>query len=186
MPEPVAVFLRGINVGGVRIKMDVLKTVFVEMGFTSVQTLLATGNVIAAPPDDHPAIPQLTARIELGLSETFGYEAHVIIRSRAQIATILAGARAVAVPDDAHLYVLLCDDQALPAELHMLFDNLPHMTQEQFTLVEHDAFWIVPKGSTLESGFGNKVLGSKKYRSRLTSRNINTVQKVHEAMLRGG
>src|SRR5699024_5316218 len=39
-------FLRGINVGGIKIKMADLKKEFETAGFTDVVTVLATGNVI--------------------------------------------------------------------------------------------------------------------------------------------
>lgn len=43
-------FLRGVNVGGVTVKMDRLKTSFEALGFTEVKTLLASGNVLFAAP----------------------------------------------------------------------------------------------------------------------------------------
>ncbi|WP_394993096.1 DUF1697 domain-containing protein [Emticicia sp.] len=39
-------FLRGINVGNIRIKMPDLKTAFEKMGFQNVATYLQTGNVV--------------------------------------------------------------------------------------------------------------------------------------------
>ena len=39
-------FLRGINVGGTKLKMADLKKEFEAAGFTDVITVLATGNVI--------------------------------------------------------------------------------------------------------------------------------------------
>jgi len=42
MEEEYCVFLRGINVNGIKIKMDALKKAFQRMGFTNVKTILAT------------------------------------------------------------------------------------------------------------------------------------------------
>ena len=39
-------FLRAINVGGRIVKMDALRKIFSDMGFTSVETFIASGNVI--------------------------------------------------------------------------------------------------------------------------------------------
>ena len=46
MNEKYCVFLRGINVNGIKIKMQDLKAVLTNLGFTDVKTILATGNVI--------------------------------------------------------------------------------------------------------------------------------------------
>jgi len=178
MSEIYGVFLRGINVGGIQIKMDALKSAFTELGFSRVQTVLATGNVIAAAPPEIHDRARLKRLIEEALSERFGYEAYVILRDAAEITSLVAAAHAIAVPADTHQYILLCDDPALPAELEALFSSTPHLPAEQFLQSGHDAIWLVPKGSTLASDFGSKVLGSKKFKSRLTSRNVNTVEKV--------
>ena len=41
-----AAFLRAINVGGHVVKMDALRRHFEQMQFTSVQTFIASGNVV--------------------------------------------------------------------------------------------------------------------------------------------
>ena len=43
-------FLRGINLGHRRIKMDRLRQLFEEMKFTGVATFIASGNVIFSSP----------------------------------------------------------------------------------------------------------------------------------------
>ena len=45
MPKYVA-FLRAINVGGHTVKMDQLRRLFEALGFSDVQTFIASGNVI--------------------------------------------------------------------------------------------------------------------------------------------
>ena len=39
-------FLRGINVGGHRVKMDRLRAIFIELGLQDVSTFIASGNVL--------------------------------------------------------------------------------------------------------------------------------------------
>ena len=182
MSETYGVFLRGINVGGIQIKMDALKAAFTEMGFSGVQTVLASGNVVAAAPPEMAERAGLKRHIEQGLSERFSYEAYVLLRDAAEIAYLVTAAHTITVSADTHQYILLCDDPALPAELEALFVSTPHLPTEQFFQAGQDAMWLVPKGSTLKSDFGDKVLGSKKYKSRLTSRNINTIEKVSKLL----
>ena len=41
-----AAFLRGVNVGGVNLKMAEVAKTLEDAGFTNVQTILASGNVV--------------------------------------------------------------------------------------------------------------------------------------------
>ncbi len=151
------------------------------MGFMDAKTILATGNVIvAAKGGDAKA---LKAQIQSALGNAFSYEAHVILRSQNEIAEICSAAQAIAVPEGCHLYFLLCDDEETLLVLKQLFDSMPHISEEQFLPFAHGAFWIVPKGATLDSEFGSKILGGRKYKSLLTSRNIHTIEKIYKSML---
>ncbi len=173
MSKTLAVFLRGINVGGVSIAMADLREALALPGVAAVQTILATGNADPA---------QWKADIEQRLHERFRYDAHVFVLGAAQVAHVAAEAQAVEVPAGCHLYVLLLEDHALFEELNALFATLAHMPQERFLPMSCGAFWVVPRGSTVESPFGNKALGDRRYKSRLTSRNVNTWHKVLQAM----
>ncbi len=170
-------FLRGVNVNGITIKMNDLKAAFTEMGFLDVKTILATGNVIfsaEAAASEH----ELKSRIESGLSNYFHYEAYVFVLGEKAIQDIVTAARNNTVPDGYHHYSLLFDEEKLSIKLKVLFDSIPKIQQEQFIPHPYGAFWIVPKGSTLDSEFGSKVLGSRQYKSLLTSRNLNTIEKI--------
>jgi uncharacterized protein (DUF1697 family) len=182
MEEKYCAFLRGVNVNGTSMKMDALRTAFLEMGFENVKTVLASGNVIFSVPEEGPGEQGLKAYIEEGLSGRFQYDAHLLIRSGQAIREVLDAAQTVRIPDGCHRYILLCDDGALLSGLQPLFDGMPHTADERLAVHPFGAFWIVPKGRTLGSDFGAKVLGSKKYKSVLTSRNMNTLEKIHKAM----
>jgi len=183
MADKYCVFLRGINVNGIKIKMDALKAVFYEMGFLDVRTILATGNVVISVTEGSGHGQELKSSIEKELSEHFNYEAHIILRSNKEIMEIHTAAQSVTVPEGCHNYFLFCDDKELFSELSNLFESMPHAPQEQFLPSIHGAFWVVPKGFTLESEFGSNVLGNKKYKGRLTSRNMNTVEKIYKCIL---
>jgi uncharacterized protein (DUF1697 family) len=182
MAEKYCAFLRGVNVNGISIKMKDLQAAFVEMGFTDVQTILATGNVVFTIPERMSYGQDLNSFIEKELSRQFQYEAHVFLRSGEEIQKVIIAAQATCVPKECHNYLLLLDDNELLMELRVLFDSLPHLPEELLMLFECGAFWIVPVGSTLASEFGSKVLGSKKFKSILTSRNMNTILKIGKAM----
>ncbi len=87
MPSYVAL-LRGINVGGKNlIKMPALKGAFEANGFEDVRTYIQSGNVLFRSSASPPA--ELTARIETMLGGAFGYEATVVVRSRAQMRAVV-------------------------------------------------------------------------------------------------
>ncbi len=82
-------FLRGINLGGRRIKNDDLRARFEELGFAEVTTFRASGNVIFGIEKGEGEVA-LAERIEAGLSEALGYEVPAFLRSAAEVGEIRA------------------------------------------------------------------------------------------------
>lgn len=81
-------FLRGMNLGGRRIKNEELRREFEALGFAEVSCFRASGNVIFESEEgDEDA---LTRRIEAGLGEALGYEVPVFLRSAAELGKIAA------------------------------------------------------------------------------------------------
>jgi uncharacterized protein (DUF1697 family) len=81
-------FLRGMNLGGRRIKNEELRARFEALGCEDVATFRASGNVIFASDGEPPA--KLTSRLEDGLAETLGYEVPVFLRSGKELLAIAA------------------------------------------------------------------------------------------------
>ncbi len=80
--------LRGINVGGANpIKMADLRACFEADGFCDVATYIQSGNVVFRAAEPSAAV--LTRRLEAMLSAGFGFPASVVVRSRAQMRTIV-------------------------------------------------------------------------------------------------
>ncbi|WP_073587943.1 DUF1697 domain-containing protein [Anaerocolumna xylanovorans] len=173
--------LRGVNVKGTAMKMDNLKAAFIKMGFTNIKTILASGNVIFDT-DKTLSKEELKNFIEEELSSYFSYEAYVFLRDAKEIQALLTDSASFPAPEGCHHYTLVCDDKTVFEELKKLFESIHHEPMEQFVVKASNAFWIVPKGSTLSSEFGSKILGKKQYKSCLTSRNKNTMGKILKAM----
>jgi uncharacterized protein (DUF1697 family) len=85
MPKYVA-FLRAINVGGHIVKMDHLRQLFEALGFSNVETFIASGNVIFDSPSKNRK--SLEQKIEGLLEETFGYPVDTFVRSTTELAQI--------------------------------------------------------------------------------------------------
>jgi uncharacterized protein (DUF1697 family) len=82
-------FLRGMNLGGRRIKNEELRQHFEEMGFEEVATFRASGNVVFATPK-REAESKLAQRVEAELDERLGYDVPVFLRNIEEVAAIAA------------------------------------------------------------------------------------------------
>ncbi|MEE9555055.1 MAG: DUF1697 domain-containing protein [candidate division Zixibacteria bacterium] len=81
-----AAFLRAINVGGHNIKMDHLRRLFEEMGYSNVETFIASGNVIFDSRSS--SAKNITKIIERHLRDALGYEVATFIRTTKELAKI--------------------------------------------------------------------------------------------------
>ena len=83
--------LRAINVGGRNIiAMTALRDCMTDLGAKDVATHIQSGNVLFDGAGRSAAA--WTTRIEVGLSERFGYGATVLLRSHAQLRAVVQGA----------------------------------------------------------------------------------------------
>jgi uncharacterized protein (DUF1697 family) len=85
MPKYIA-FLRAINVGGHTVKMERLKKLFEALGFSKVETFIASGNVIFDSGSKNTKA--LEKKIEAHLKKLLGYEVATFIRSTSELADI--------------------------------------------------------------------------------------------------
>lgn len=81
-------FLRGMNLGGRRIKNEELRREFEVLGFAEVSCFRASGNVIFESEEGDEDV--LSERIESGLGEVLGYEVPVFLRSAVELGEIVA------------------------------------------------------------------------------------------------
>lgn len=76
-------FLRAINVGGHVVKMDHLRQLFESLGFSNVETFIASGNVIFETASKN--VTSLKTKIEKKLREALGYEVVTFVRTEAEL-----------------------------------------------------------------------------------------------------
>jgi uncharacterized protein (DUF1697 family) len=86
MPSHVA-FLRGMNLGGRRIKNEELRAEFEALGFSDVSCFRASGNAVFSAKGIEA---KLTGEIEAGLGEALGYEVPVFLRGAAELQAVVA------------------------------------------------------------------------------------------------
>lgn len=182
--ERLVALLRGVNVGGVTVKSAPLAAVFVEQGFTSVRTVLASGNVVfdvpdAAVPTTPGASASLTAlkgRIEAALEREFGYDAWIVLVSQPRLAEIAEAYPFPRTDATDHPYVVFSSDEGVAAEV---FAAAQELRQELEVIRSGPGvlYWRVPRGSTLDTPFA-KLLAKSRYKPHVTTRNLRTVEKL--------
>jgi uncharacterized protein (DUF1697 family) len=170
-----AVFLRGINVGGINIKMAELREALKSAGFPDARTLLASGNVVLTSNLDSAAVKR---ECEKCLRETFGYDAWVVVLDAARVADLVT---ACPYPDDdktTHTYITLSSDVGMLDELEAAGAALEGAEQKR--LGPEALAWLAPAGGTLDSPF-SKITSKARFKASTTTRNLRTLIKVRDA-----
>jgi uncharacterized protein (DUF1697 family) len=165
-------FLRGVNVGGVNLKMADVAAAFTDAGFTAVKTVLASGNVLLTSDRDVAGVRRTA---EQALRERFGYDAWVLAYEADTVAAISAAYPFERDVDGHHSYVtFVTDGQVLDELAALAADAGP---EEKIERGEGVIYWQVPRSATLDTTIG-KTMGKKRYKSSTTTRNLRTLDKV--------
>ncbi|MCA1006682.1 DUF1697 domain-containing protein [Rhodococcus hoagii] len=166
--------LRGINVGGINIKMADLRQVFVDLEFDDVKTVLASGNVLFS--SDSTDVAGLKATIEAALRKAFGYEAWVFVLDTATVASIVESYPFDPEREGWHPYVMFTAD---PSVLGGLLEAKETLDPDVERIAAGDGvlYWEVERGMTLKSSFG-KNTGKPKLKAVTTTRNLRTLVKL--------
>ncbi|MDV6262213.1 DUF1697 domain-containing protein [Rhodococcoides yunnanense] len=167
------VLLRGINVGGINIKMADLREALTSAGFTDVRTVLATGNVLLGSSLTADAVK---AQAESTLAQAFGYQAWVVVLNVPTLRAIVESYPFDAEREGWHPYVVFGSDDSHLTELSALAEELD---SELERIAEGNSvlYWEVRKGNTTDSAFG-KSTAKAKYKATTTTRNVRTLVKI--------
>lgn len=165
--------LRGVNVGGITMKMTDVAATFTEIGLDNVKTVLASGNVLF---DSAATAQSLKPLIEKALGDRFGYEAWVHVLDIESIRRIIADFPFDAEREGWHPYVIFTMDQALASELLEWQDKLDGAA-ESIRPGDGVIYWTVERGNTLGSPFAKETARSR-HKATTTTRNLRTLQKL--------
>jgi uncharacterized protein (DUF1697 family) len=81
------VLLRGINLGpNRRVPMPELRELLSDAGFEDVRTYVQSGNIVL---ESKLSAPKVQARCQELISERFGFDVPVVVRTRAQLAKVV-------------------------------------------------------------------------------------------------
>lgn len=169
MPRYV-VFLRGVNVGGVNLKMAEVAKTFTDAGFDNVKTILASGNVLL---DSRSGAKAVRSAAERALRDAFGYEAWVLVYDVDELRAVSDNYPFKREVEGHHSYITFVSDPDLLDELAALEPG----PEEKIERGDGVLYWQVARNATLDSTIG-KTMGKKRYKSSTTTRNLRTVEKV--------
>ena len=167
-----AAFLRGVNVGGVNLKMADIAAAFEKAGFTGVRTILASGNVLL---ESRAGVAAVRKKAESALREEFGYDAWVLAYDIDTVRAISDAYPFDREVEGHHSYVTFVTDDAVLDELAELAKQAG--PDEKIKRGDGVIYWQVPRTGTLDSTIG-KTMGKKRYKSSTTTRNLRTLDKV--------
>ncbi|WP_243074799.1 DUF1697 domain-containing protein [Microbacterium sp. SS28] len=168
--------LRGVNVGGVAIRSADLAEVFRGLGFASVRTVLASGNVAFEADAGTRARATLQASIEEALGTRFGYEAHILLITRDELTSAIDDFPFDASDADRQPWVVFCADTATRDELAAAAASLDPVVDPVAT-GPGVVYWNPVKGTTTDTPFA-KVLAKRTFAPRTTNRNLRTLGKI--------
>jgi uncharacterized protein (DUF1697 family) len=80
--------LRGVNLGGRRVKMDALRALFESLGLREVQTFVQSGNVVFR--SERKDLAALTKKIESAVERECGFYSDVVLRTTAEMRDAVA------------------------------------------------------------------------------------------------
>jgi uncharacterized protein (DUF1697 family) len=173
--------LRGINVGGHVVKMERLRQLFGELGFTDVRSYIQSGNVFFDTREtDRTALER---RIEERLREALGYAVPACLRTVAELKDVVASDafQDVEVTPDVRLCVVF-SAEPIPHRLVLPLRS-PKGDMEILRVTGRDAFmtWRIVDGRPPAfQSFLEKTVGG-----RVTTRFFGTAAKILEAAKKG-
>jgi uncharacterized protein (DUF1697 family) len=154
MPSHVA-FLRGMNLGGRRIKNEELRAEFEVLGFADVVCFRASGNVIFSAEGSEA---KLTDEIEAGLGEALGYEVSVFLRSAKELNVLAAhepfNAAELRASKGKLQVALLPKKPAAKARKQALAEA---SDEDRLAIEGRELYWL-PSGGISESGLDLKTV----------------------------
>ncbi|CAM9199382.1 unnamed protein product, partial [Ectocarpus fasciculatus] len=175
--------LRGINVGGVTVKMNRLKLMFEKLGFHDVKTVLATGNVLFSSPDESQPLSELKEKLESALADTFNYTAYVHVYRFGDIKTLVDN-YSDNIVEGKHSYFVFVGDSTTFRKMKAESNKLTkHRTFETVRFSDEECqicgivYWNVTIGHSTTTEFA-KLIAKPTFKNAVTTRNLNTLNKL--------
>ncbi len=166
--------LRGINVGAHRrVAMADLRALLSDAGYSDVKTLGQSGNIVLGTEQGSPA--RLGRKLESQLAEGLGVHAQVLVRTRQELAAVVAFNPLATIAIDLKRYqVSFLSAEPKPAAIAAIaaIDTAP----ERWTARGREIYAWYPHG--IHGSPLAKLLSDQRLGVHVTARNWNTVTKL--------
>jgi uncharacterized protein (DUF1697 family) len=163
-------FLRAVNVGGRVVKMDQLRRVFEALGYTGVQTFIASGNVVFE--SAVKSARDLERALEAALLKALGFPVATFVRSIDELAGV-ANHRPFETVDGTFYIVFLRETPSRESRRRVLSIATE---ADEFHFRGREVYWRC-RGGFAESMFSGGLL-EKTLGLQATVRNSTTVRKM--------
>jgi uncharacterized protein (DUF1697 family) len=169
MPRQIAL-LRGVNVGPTtKVGMAPLRAVFAALGHTDIKTYVNSGNVVFS------GKKASLAKIEKAIAAEFGFDVPVVLRTRDELADVVAANPLAGTADNLSRYLVMFADGAIDPERAADVDPAA-LEPEVFAIRGREAYLWLPNG--VQNSKLARAMTEKRFGVRLTGRNWRTVEKL--------
>lgn len=168
--------LRGINVGGKKIKMTELKVSFEELGFTDVVTYIQSGNVVFNSTITN--VKSIQKNIETNLLSQYNFEVPVLLLKPKELKNIIEKNPFTKDPnrEEKFFYVVFLFEKPKEELIKKLYEI--KVQNEEFYF-ESSSIYLYPCNGYGEAKMNNNFFENK-LKVKATTRNWNTVNKLLE------
>ncbi len=167
--------LRGINLGGHKtIKMDALKKMLTDLGFTDVQTYIQSGNAIYKYKKIDPK--KINDIIKKNIKTEFGFEVPVITLSLGDLKSIRKANPFIKDKEkqDSFFHITFLADKPQSENINKIKET--NYSPDEFVLTDKAVYLYCPKG------YGNTKLSNTFFENKLkvsaTTRNWKTTNEL--------
>ena len=172
-------FLRGINVGGITLKMEDVKTIFSGLGFKNVTTYIQSGNIIFDSSETDKAL--LERKIHESITAKANLDIAVFVKTKEQIQSIVSNSPLGKKMDEKRIYVTMLS--TAPAGGKLAGIKAINSADEKFMLIKDVIFSFYGNGygkSKYTNNYFEKSLGAS-----ATTRNRSSITKILDIMNAG-
>jgi uncharacterized protein (DUF1697 family) len=172
--------LRGVNVGGNNmVSMRALKGSFEKLGFEDVTTYINSGNIIFRSKEKDPR--KIEKRLEHMMSEEYGLPCRVVVRSSAEMESLVASLPKTWDGSNDWRYNVIFLRHTIDSK-DVLRELTPKPEIEEVVYRPGTLLWSAQVKHMTRTTM--LKLSSQKIYQDMTVRNLNTTKKLHELMSR--
>ncbi len=169
-------FIRGINVGGIVLKMEEVGNIFIELGYKNVETYIQSGNILFDCNETDTAL--MERKIQGAIKAKSDLNVVIFVKIKDEIQRLISNSPFGKDVDEKRIYVIMLN-QVLTEEKAK---KVKSMNSEEEKFIAHkDVIY-----SYYDNGYGKSKHNNNYFEKILnvsaTTRNWNTMNRILEIM----